>query len=207
MPKKGQRLSTPKIKLAVLGSGTGSNLEAIIKATQNPKYPAYVGVVISDQKEAPALKKATAHQIPAVFVNPKLYESREAYDQMLASMLKEYKVDLVILAGFMRILSPIFVQAFPKKILNIHPSLLPKYPGLHAVKEALASGDSHTGCTVHFVDENVDTGPVIAQTKVPIQKGDTEDSLHSRIKEQEHILYPKVISDMGPSLWIEKLKS
>ncbi|MBI3017696.1 MAG: phosphoribosylglycinamide formyltransferase [Deltaproteobacteria bacterium] len=201
-------LSTnPKAKLAVLVSGTGSNLEAIIKATQNSKYPAYVGVVISDQKEALALKKATAHQIPAVFVNPKLYDSREAYDQMLASMLKEYKVDLVILAGFMRVLSPIFVQAFPKKILNIHPALLPKYPGLHAVKEALESGDSHTGCTVHFVDEGVDTGPIIAQTQVSIKKGDTQDSLHARIKEQEYTLYPKAISDISHSLLIQKLKA
>ena len=189
-------MSTHKVKLAVLVSGTGSNLEAIIKATQNPKYPAYVGVVISDQKEAPALKKAIARQIPAVFVNPKLYESKEAYDQMLASMLKEYKVDLVILAGFMRVLSPLFVQTFPKKILNIHPSLLPRYPGLHAVKEALESGDTHTGCTVHFVDEGVDTGPVILQAKVPIRKGDTEETLHTRIKEQEHKLYPQAIEQI-----------
>ncbi|MBI3019048.1 MAG: phosphoribosylglycinamide formyltransferase, partial [Deltaproteobacteria bacterium] len=116
-------LSTNKAKLAVLVSGTGSNLEAILKAAKNPKYPAYVGVVMSDQKEALALKKAMERHIPAVFVNPKLYESREAYNQMLVSMLKEYKVDLVILAGFMRVLSPLFVQAFPKKILNIHPSL------------------------------------------------------------------------------------
>ena len=181
-------------------SGTGSNLEAILKATKNPKYPAYVGVVISDQKDALALKKARDHQIPSVFVNPKLYESRKAYDQMLASMLKEYKVDLVILAGFMRVLSPIFVQAFPKRILNIHPSLLPKYPGLHAVKEALDTGDAHTGCTVHFVDEGVDTGPIISQTKVSILKGDTEESLHTRIKEQEHHLYPKVISDLSKTL-------
>ncbi len=199
-------MSTPKIKLAVLVSGTGSNLEAIIKATQKPGYPATVGVVMSDQKEALALKKAMAHKIPAVFVNPKLYESREAYDQMLASMLKEYKVDLVILAGFMRVLSAIFVQAFPKKILNIHPALLPKYPGLHAVKEALKSGDTHTGCTVHFVNEGVDTGPIIAQTKVSIQKGDTETTLHARIKEQEHILYPKVIADISQSLGVQKLK-
>ncbi|MBI2645594.1 MAG: phosphoribosylglycinamide formyltransferase [Deltaproteobacteria bacterium] len=150
---------------------------------------------------------STTHQIPAVFVNPKLYDSREAYDQMLASMLKEYKVDLVILAGFMRVLSPIFVQAFPKKILNIHPALLPKYPGLHAVKEALESGDSHTGCTVHFVDEGVDTGPIIAQTQVSIKKGDTQDSLHARIKEQEYTLYPKAISDISHSLLIQKLKA
>lgn len=203
--RKAKTLSTPKAKLAVLVSGTGSNLEAILKATQNPKYPAYVGVVMSDQKEALALKKARDHQIPAVFVNPKLYDSREAYDQMLASMLKEYKVDLVILAGFMRVLSPLFVQTFPKRILNIHPSLLPKYPGLHAVKEALASGDTHTGCTVHFVDERVDTGPVILQAKVPIQKGDTEEILHARIKEQEHTLYPKAISDISQSLLAQKL--
>ena len=112
-----------------------------------------------------------------------------------------------ITAQYGLIIPQTILDAPKNGILNVHTSLLPKYPGLHAVKEALASGDSHTGCTVHFVDENVDTGPVIAQTKVPIQKGDTEDSLHSRIKEQEHILYPKVISDMGPSLWIEKLKS
>lgn len=187
-------MSTNKAKLAVLVSGTGSNLEAIVKATQNPKYPAYVGVVISDQKEALALKKASDHQIPAVFVNPKLYDSREAYDQMLASILKEYKIDLVILAGFMRVLSPLFVQAFSKRILNIHPSLLPKYPGLHAVQEALASGDTQTGCTVHFVDEGVDAGPILLQATVPIQKGDTEETLHARIKEQEHKLYPQTIS-------------
>ena len=195
-----QMSSTSKTKLGVLASGTGSNLEAIMKSCQKKEYPAYVGVVISDHKDAPALKKSIAHNIPGVFLNSKLFESREAYDQMLLATLKQYQVDLVILAGFMRILSPIFVQAFPKRILNIHPALLPQFRGSHAVQDVLKAGLTETGCTVHFVDEGVDTGPVILQAKVSILKNDTEETLHQRIKEKEHILYPKAIFEVIKSL-------
>lgn len=189
-----------KVKLGILVSGTGSNMDAIVTACKVEDYPAYVGVVISNLKGAPALQKANTAGIPAVFINPKLFESREAYDQMLVATLKEYKVQLVILAGFMRILTKDFVHAFPKRILNIHPSLLPKFPGLHAVRDALQAGAKETGTTVHFVDEGVDTGPVIRQAKVPVHAGDTEETLHERIKQEEHKLYPKAISQVAMSL-------
>ncbi len=189
-----------KVKLAILVSGTGSNMDAIVLACKEKTYPAYVGVVISDRKEAPALKKASDAGIPAIFINPKLYESRTAYDQMLIATLKEYKVGLIILAGFMRILSPDFIHAFPKRILNIHPSLLPKFPGLHAVRDALHAGAKETGTTVHFVDEGVDTGPIILQTKVSIVPTDTEEILHERIKQEEHKLYLKAIAQVAKTL-------
>ncbi|OGQ16800.1 MAG: phosphoribosylglycinamide formyltransferase [Deltaproteobacteria bacterium RIFCSPHIGHO2_02_FULL_40_11] len=190
-----------KTKLGVLASGKGTNLEAILKACKGKDYPAYVGVVISDQKEAPALQKATAQDVPGIFIDPKLYETREAFDQMLTLTLKQYQVDLVVLAGFMRILSPVFIHAFPKKAINIHPALLPKYPGQHAVQDALKAGEKKTGCTVHFIDEGIDTGPILAQAEVPILENDTVEKLHARIQKEEHALYPKVISDLAKKIF------
>ena len=189
-----------KTKLGVLASGKGTNLEAILKACKGKDYPAYVGVVISDQKEAPALQKATAQDVPGIFIDPKLYETREAFDQMLTLTLKQYQVDLVVLAGFMRILSPVFVHAFPKKAINMHPALLPKHPGKNAVEDALRSKEPKTGCTVHFIDEGVDTGPILAQAEVPILENDTVETLHKRIQIKEHELYPKVIRELSEKI-------
>ena len=185
-----------KIKLAVLASGAGTNLEAIIDAAKKESFPAFVGVVVSDNQSAGALKRARHHRVPAVFIDPKLFGSRKDYDQMLIATLKEYKAEFIILAGFMRILSSLFVQMFSKHILNIHPSLLPKYPGLSAVQRALEAGEKETGCTVHYVDEGVDTGPVVLQQTVPILPDDTVERLHQRIHEAEHKLYPKAIESV-----------
>ncbi len=185
-----------KKKLAVLASGNGTNLEAIIGATRNPKFPAIVRVVLSDQKDAFALERARRHKIAAVFIDPKKFESRQAYDQMLVTTLKEYKIDFVILAGFMRILSPNFIKLFSNKILNIHPALLPQFRGLNAVERALKAGVRETGVTIHFVDEGVDTGPIVIQERIPIQKKDTLDLLLKRVHKLEHSLYPKAIQSV-----------
>lgn len=185
--------SNPKSRLAVLVSGKGTNLEAVIRATQEPAYPAIVQVVLSDKQDCLALQRAKNHGIPAIFIDPQLFPTKEAYDQMLVATLKEYKIDLVVLAGFMRILTPLFVRSFPHRILNIHPSLLPQFPGLNAVKKTLDARAKKTGCTVHYVDEGVDTGPVILQKEVSILPDDTEESLLSRIHDLEHRLYPEAI--------------
>lgn len=185
--------SNNRARLSVLASGNGTNLEAIIQATKNADYPAIVSVVLSDQRDCFALERARKYDIPAVFIDPKLFPTKEAYDQMLVATIKEYRIDLVILAGFMRILSPLFVRSFPNQILNIHPSLLPEFPGLHAVKKALDARLSKTGCTIHYVDEGVDTGPLILQEEIPIRPDDTEETLEKRIHEVEHRLYPEAI--------------
>lgn len=184
---------TSKTKLAILVSGTGSNMEAIIEAAKNPSYPGKVQVVISDKKDAPALQKARNHGIPTVVIDPKVFGSKTDYDQMLITTLKQYQIEFICLAGFMRLLSKTVVDTFPKKIINIHPSLLPNFPGVHPVRDALKASVKETGTTVHFVDEGIDTGPIISQVTVPVQKEDTEESLHERIKKEEHKLYPKVI--------------
>ncbi len=157
------------------------------------RLPAQVVVVLSDKQGAVALERARAAGIPAEFVDPASFPSREAFDRRLAERLKAYGVDLVVLAGFMRILSPAFVRAFPGRIMNIHPSLLPAFPGLHAQRQALEYGVKVSGCTVHFVDEGLDSGPIIMQAAVPVREGDTEESLAARILEQEHRLYPDAI--------------
>lgn len=185
-----------KAKLAVLVSGQGSNLSAIIEACKNPSFPAFVQIVVSDKRQAPALKIAMAQAIPTIVIDPKIFKTKTEFDQMLITTFKQYQVDLICLAGFMRLLSPLVVQAFSKKILNIHPSLLPAFPGLNSVKEALEAGIQETGCSTHYVDEGVDTGPIILQARVPIFPGDTQDSLHERIKQEEHKLYPKTIEQV-----------
>ncbi|MBI4040743.1 MAG: phosphoribosylglycinamide formyltransferase [Deltaproteobacteria bacterium] len=182
-----------KIKLALLASGKGSNVRAIVEAAKDPQFPAYPGVIICDQKSAPVLAFAKEKEIPYVFLPGQHFATKLEYDQMLLTLLKQYQIDLIILAGFMRILSPLLIEIFPKRILNIHPSLLPKYPGLNAVGKALQAKDKESGCTVHYVDSGVDTGPVLEQVHVPILKEDTLETLHARIQVQEHLLYPKVI--------------
>ena len=180
-------------KLAVLVSGRGSNLQAIINAVERRELQATIALVASNRAEAPALDRAKAHGIDTVFLDPKLHSGRDAYDRALADLLRSRAIDLICLAGFMRILSREFVRAFAGKIINVHPSLLPAFPGLDAQKQALAYGAKCSGCTVHFVDEGVDSGPIILQAAVPVQDGDDEDSLSRRILEQEHILYPQAI--------------
>lgn len=179
--------------LGVLASGRGSDLQSIIDAIDNGQLKTKIGVVLTDKPEAMALERARKAGIPAVCVDRKQYSSKEEFEQELIAQLKKYNVNLVILAGFMRILSPCFVNAFKNSILNIHPSLLPSFTGAHAHRDVLAYGVKVSGCTVHFVDEGMDSGPIIMQKAVPVLDDDTEDTLAARVLEQEHIIYPKVI--------------
>ncbi|OGL07855.1 MAG: phosphoribosylglycinamide formyltransferase, partial [Candidatus Rokubacteria bacterium RIFCSPLOWO2_02_FULL_73_56] len=162
--------------LGVLASGRGSNLQAILDATVAPGFPARVAVVVSDHEGAQALGRARARGVPAVWLNPKDFGDRAAYDVALAGVLEAHGVGLVCLAGFMRILGPAFVRAWAGRILNVHPALLPAFPGLAAQRQALAYGVRLAGATVHFVDEGVDTGPIVLQASVPVHPDDTEES-------------------------------
>lgn len=183
-----------KLKLGVLASGRGSNLQAIIDNIEKGLLSAELAVVISDQAGAFALERARKHGIPAVPVSAKGFkDKREEYDALLAKELQKRGVDIVCLAGFMRIITPVLIKAFPDRILNIHPSLLPAFPGLHVQKKALDYGVKFSGCTVHFVDEGMDTGPVIIQAVVPVLDNDTEDSLSERILKQEHKIYSRAV--------------
>jgi len=181
------------IKLAVLASGNGSNLQAIIDSIEAGKLSAEIKMVVSDKSDAKALERARNHKIEDIWVNPKEFVTREEYDQMLVRVLKRYQIDLVVCAGYMKILTSVFVRQFSGKIVNIHPALLPKYPGTHSIERAFKSGDRTTGVTVHFIDEGVDTGPIIRQVQIPIKTDDTLEILEARVHEVEHKLYPEVL--------------
>jgi phosphoribosylglycinamide formyltransferase 1 len=181
------------LRVGVLASGRGSNLQAILDACARPDFPARVVVVISDRERAAALERARGAGIEALFVNPKDFGDRDAYDASVTGILQERGVGLVCLAGFMRILSPVFVRAWRGRALNIHPSLLPAFAGLHPQRQALDHGARVSGATVHFVDEGVDTGPIVLQSAVPVQPDDTEDTLAARILTEEHRLYPEAV--------------
>ena len=180
-------------RIGVLASGQGSNLEAILQAAKVGRVAAVVAVAISDRRAAPALEKARRRGVPALFIDPRIHRNREAYDRAVVAALHREGVELVVLAGFMRLLSPFFIAEFPGRIMNIHPSLLPAFPGPDGVRQALAYGVKVTGCTVHFVDEGLDTGPVILQEAVPVIREDTAETLHQRIHAVEHRLYPRAI--------------
>lgn len=179
--------------LGVLCSGRGTNLQSIMAAVKSGQIPAPVGVVLTDVPDAKALERAEKARIPNSCVNRKTYADKRAFEEALVEKLRAHGVTLVILAGFMRILSPYFVHAFPGRILNIHPSLLPSFGGAHAHRDVLAYGVKVSGCTIHFVDEGMDSGPIILQTAVPVLDGDDEDTLAARVLEQEHKLYPRAI--------------
>ncbi|NLO89465.1 MAG: phosphoribosylglycinamide formyltransferase [Clostridia bacterium] len=181
------------MRIAVMASGRGSNLQALIDSMERGDLYAEIVAVLSDKKEALALQRARKHGIKDYFLSPEEYPDRESYDMALGDILEKTNVDLICLAGFMRILSKKFVARFQNRIINIHPSLLPAFPGLNAQKQALDYGVKYSGCTVHFVDAGVDTGPIIAQRVVPVYDNDTVESLSSRILEQEHKLYPHVV--------------
>ncbi|MGH7389336.1 MAG: phosphoribosylglycinamide formyltransferase [Candidatus Rokuibacteriota bacterium] len=183
-----------RLRLGVLVSGRGSNLQALLDACARPDFPARVVVVISDRERAPALDRARAAGVEALFVDPKGFSDREAFDAALVRELDARGVGLVCNAGFMRILSPVFVRAFAGRALNVHPSLLPAFPGLHAQRQALAHGVRVAGATVHFVDEGpVDGGPIVLQSSVPVLPDDTEETLAARILVEEHRLYPEAV--------------
>ena len=188
-----------KYRLGVLGSGKGSNFTAIAEACSAGKIPAQVAVVISDVEEAPILERARERDVPALFIAPGKYRTKldEAAEAACIKALQAAEVDLVALAGFMRILKGDFLRAFADRVVNIHPSLLPSFPGLEAWKQALEYGVKVTGCTVHVVDQGVDTGPILAQQTVPVLPSDTPATLHTRIQEAEQTLYPTTIGALA----------
>lgn len=180
-------------RIGVLLSGRGSNFEALAESVSSGRIPrAEIAIVISNQPDALGLKRAESRGIAARMIPSKGLQ-REAYDRQVVAVLQEHKVDLICLAGYMRLLSPYFVAAFPQKILNIHPSLLPAFPGLEAQKQALEHGVKFAGCTVHFVDENLDAGPIILQAVVPVEDSDDEHSLSQRILKEEHRIYSEAV--------------
>jgi len=181
------------LSLGVLASGTGTNLASLIEAIEAGRIDARIAVVICNVPGAGALEKAKAAGIPTVCIPHREHASREAFDAAVQAELERHGVELVVLAGFMRILGSAFVRSWHGRLLNVHPSLLPAFPGFAAHKQALDAGARITGCTVHLVDEGTDTGPIVAQAAVPILPGDDEATLHQRIQRQEHQLLPAVV--------------
>lgn len=184
-------VSRPSI--AVCCSGEGTNLQAIIEAIRRGRLRTRIGVVVSDHPGAGAIRRALKAGIPTVVIDPRAYPTRETFDRALGRIIEKSKARLIVLAGFMRVLSPWLVRRYRNRILNIHPALLPAFPGCHGVKDALQHGVKVTGVTVHFVDEKVDHGPIILQEAVPIRNGDSEMSLLARLHRVEHRLYPRAI--------------
>ncbi len=181
------------MRLAVFASGSGSNLQAMIEASKRGKISGRIVLVLSDNEKSFALERARQHNIEAVFIDPRNYSDRETYDKAVVSLIQEKDVGLVVLAGFMRLLSPYFIREYRDRIMNIHPALLPSFPGVDGVRQALQYGVKVSGCTVHFVDEGLDTGPIILQEAVDVYDNDTVESLHERIHEVEHRLYPPAV--------------
>ncbi len=178
--------------LGVLASGRGTNLQAILDAIEGG-LPARVAIVLSNRSDAGALERVRKVNIPAEFVDPALYPDRRSYDEVLADRLTRSGARLIVLAGYMRLVTPEFVRRFPNRIINIHPSLLPAFPGLHAQRQAIAHGVKLSGCTIHLVDEEVDHGPIIIQAAVPVLEEDTEEDLSARIAVEEHRILPLAI--------------
>lgn len=188
----------PKVRLGVLVSGGGTNLQAIIDSIQSGYLPASIEVVLSNREDSYALQRAASNGIPNCAVLPKDFKTVKEYDEELISILKKFSVNLVILAGFVRVLSPVFVRAYPNRIMNIHPSLIPSfcgkgYYGLRVHKEVIRYGVKITGATVHFVDEGTDTGPIILQRAVSVEDHDTPETLAARVLKEEHRIYPEAI--------------
>src|SRR3989338_289529 len=181
------------LNIGVLISGRGSNLQAIINASERGEIPAKVAVVISNDPGAFGLERAKQHNIPAVVIDNRKFKDKNTYELEIVKVLKEHKVELVCLAGYMRIIGPVLLEHFSGKMINIHPSLLPSFPGLRAQRQALEHGVKVSGVTVHFVDEGCDTGPIIVQNAVQVLENDTEETLSERILEQEHKIYPQAI--------------
>lgn len=181
------------VPIGVLVSGGGTNLQAIVDAIEAKQLDAKIEVVLSNKADAYGLLRAQKHGIPTEVLDHKAYGSREAYDQAVVERLRGRGVELVILAGFMRLLSPVFIKAYSNRIMNIHPALLPAFPGLHVQQKAIDHGVRFSGCTVHFVNEECDEGPIIIQAVVPVFPGDSEEALAARILAQEHRIYPRAI--------------
>ncbi len=177
------------LQLGVLASGRGSNFDAICDAIYRNQLQADIRVLISDREDAAVLKKAAGRGIKALFINPRDFSGRDAYEKLVVEILNEAGVNIVALAGYMRLVGPVFLKAYTNRILNIHPALLPSFTGLHAQRQAVDYGVKFSGCTVHIVDGGMDTGPIIMQAVVPVYDDDDEESLSERILEQEHNIY------------------
>ena len=190
------------LRLGVLGSGKGSNFRALMEQINDGRLDAEVRIVISDVEDAGILSLARDFQIPGLYVRPGRFRAKlePEVEKDVVRLLSEASVELVIFAGFMRIAKQSLLEAFPRKIINIHPSLLPKFPGLEAWKQALAAGEKLTGCTVHYVEAGIDTGEILGQRTVPILPDDTPDRLHVRIQKAEHVLLPAVVADIAARL-------
>ena len=192
-----ERSPAGKLRLGVLASGRGSNLQAIIDAIEQGRVQATIAVVISNKRDAPALDRARRHGLTDLFLDPKPYagqaDSRAAYDHAVLDALRKHDVQLVLLAGYMKIVTPVLIEAYRNRMMNIHPALLPAFPGLDGQKQALDWGVKIAGCTVHFVTEGVDEGPIIVQAAVPVLEADTTETLSARILEKEHSIYPMAV--------------
>lgn len=186
-------MASSEFKIGVLVSGRGTNLQAIIDAIENGEVDARIAVVLSNEQEASALERAQKNGIESLWIDPEQFNGKTEYDRALSRELEQRGVDLVCLAGYMRILGPEFIQTFAGKTINIHPSLLPAFPGLNVQQKAIDYGVKFSGCTVHFVNEEVDGGPIILQAVVPVHDSDDADSLAERILIQEHLIYPRAI--------------
>lgn len=189
-----------KLRLAVFISGRGSNMLSILEATKNPDFPAKIEVVLANKADAGGIQSAKKNGIPTEIVEHKNFEKREDFEDEVQERLEKYEIDMIILAGFMRILSEDFVTKWPDQILNIHPSLLPEYKGTNTHQRAIDDGKTESGCTVHFVTPELDSGPIILQKKVPILNGDTPESLADRVLQEEHIAYPEAIKIIATKL-------
>lgn len=188
-------MSSP-LQIAILLSGRGSNFQAILNNCLNGTLNATISCVFSNKPEAKGLETATANQIDTIAISPNDFPNFDDYEKAVLTELQKYPIDLVVCAGYMRILGPTLLNAFPNKIINIHPSLLPKFKGLNAQKQALEAGETEAGCTVHYVNDELDGGPIILQKKVPVLENDTVESLSDRILEQEHIAYSEAIQQL-----------
>ncbi len=185
------------MRVGVLASGSGSNFQALVDALHREGSPARVTCLICNVPGAKVLERAAKAGVEAVVIDHKAFPSREAFDAQLAKELLERGIELVVLAGYMRLVTPALLSRFPGRVVNVHPALLPSFPGLHAPRQALAYGVALSGCTVHFVDEGTDTGPIIAQAAVPVQPDDDEASLTARIQKEEHRLFPAVVREIA----------
>ena len=184
-----------KLHIGVLGSGSGSNMQSLLDAIAAGRLDATMACVISDVPDARILERARNHHVPGFYLDPAPFKTKldGTAEQRVIELLQRHQVDTVVLAGFMRMVKPGLLRAFPMRVLNIHPALLPSFPGVHAWEQALNHGAKVAGCTVHFVDEGMDSGPIIVQRSVPVLTGDTPATLHARIQEQEHLAYPEAL--------------
>jgi phosphoribosylglycinamide formyltransferase 1 len=186
--------SAAPLKLGILASGSGSNMEAIAQAIANQQLAAQIRVVVYNNPAAKVVERADRLAIPKTLLNHRDYPSREALDQAIIQTMQQHNVEWIIMAGWMRVVTQVLINAFPRRILNIHPSLLPSFPGAHAIEQAIAAKVKITGCTVHFVELVVDSGPILMQAAVPVLPDDTPETLHQRIQVQEHYIFPRAIA-------------